>query len=108
MTIKQAIIATIIIAIVTATIRFTPFLIFTGKKTPKLVEQLGSYLPYSIMGVLVVYCLKGIHFTAIKGFLPELIASTIVVISYIWKRNTLLSIIAGTLCYMLLVQVVFV
>lgn len=97
-----------IIALVTAFIRFLPFVVFGGnRKIPKVIEKLGKMLPYAIMGMLVVYCLKNIKFTNISEFLPSLIACLIVGILYVWKRNTLISIIAGTVCYMLLVQVVF-
>ncbi|MBQ7337941.1 MAG: AzlD domain-containing protein [Clostridia bacterium] len=97
-----------VIALVTALIRFLPFLIFRGdKKTPKLIEKLGRILPYAIMGMLVVYCLKGISFTDVSGFLPSLIACAVVALLHLWRRNTLISIIAGTLSYMLLVQLVF-
>ncbi len=97
-----------IIALVTAGLRFLPFLIFTGdRKTPKLIEKLSKTLPYAIMAMLVVYCLKGVSFASISGFLPELIACLVVGLLHIWKRNTLLSILCGTVCYMLLVQLVF-
>ena len=97
-----------VIASVTIVIRFLPFLIFkSGQKTPKLVEKLGQLLPYSVMGMLVVYCLKEVRFTDLSGFLPELIASTVVCSIYIWRKNTLISIISGTLCYMALVQFIF-
>ena len=97
-----------VIASVTIVIRFLPFLIFkNGQKTPKLVEKLGQLLPYSVMGMLVIYCLKEIRFTDLSGFLPELIASTVVCSIYIWRKNTLISIISGTLCYMALVQFIF-
>mgnify|MGYP003303526816 CR=1 FL=1 len=97
-----------VIAAVTIAIRFLPFLIFkNGRSTPKLVEKLGQLLPYSVMGMLVVYCLKEVRFTNLPGFLPELIAAAVVCGSYIWKRNTLISIISGTLCYMVLVQFIF-
>ena len=97
-----------VIASVTIVIRFLPFHIFkNGQKTPKLVEKLGQLLPYSVMGMLVVYCLKEIRFTDLSGFLPELIASTVVCSIYIWRKNTLISIISGTLCYMALVQFIF-
>ena len=100
--------AVAVIALVTAAIRFLPFLIFRGnKKTPALIEKLGKILPYAIMGMLVVYCLKDVNFTSIFGFLPPLIAGLAVGVLYVWKRNTLISIIAGTVCYMFLVQVVF-
>lgn len=97
-----------VIALVTAIIRYLPFVVFSGKrKTPKIIDKLGKVLPYAIMGMLVVYCLKDISFTSPAGFLPSLIACIVVGALYIWKRNTLISIIAGTVCYMILVQMVF-
>ena len=97
-----------VIALVTAALRFLPFLIFRGnRQTPKYIEYLGKVLPYAIMGMLVVYCLKGITFNALSNWLPQLIASAAVVFLHLWKRNTLLSIISGTVLYMILVQLVF-
>lgn len=88
--------------------RFLPFLLFpAGKKTPKYVEFLGKTLPYATIGLLVVYCLKGISFQAYPHALPELIAVLAIVILHRWKGNSLLSIGAGTVLYMILVQVVF-
>ena len=96
-------------AIVTIALRFLPFLIFSGKKeTPKLVVYLGKVLPYSIMGMLVIYCYKNISVMTKPYGMPEIIAGIIVVLLHLWKRNTLLSIISGTAAYMLLIQVVFV
>ena len=100
--------AVAVIALVTALTRFLPFLIWAGNRTmPPILDKLGKVLPYAIMGMLVVYCLKEVTLSSLSGFLPELIAGAVVVVSYIWKRNTLVSIIGGTLCYMLFVQVVF-
>lgn len=97
-----------VIALVTAATRFIPFVVFSAnKKTPKLIEKLGKTLPFAIMGMLVVYCMKSISFMSVAGFLPMLVAALVVVGLHIWKRNTLLSIIAGTICYMLLVQLIF-
>lgn len=108
MTEIQAMWAVAIMAAVTMLIRFIPFVVFGGKrKTPAVITYLGTVLPYAIMGMLVVYCLKGISFAETKSFVPELIAGAVVVLSYVWKKNTLLSIVGGTVCYMLLVQLVF-
>ena len=97
-----------VIALVTAALRFLPFFIFRGnRKTPKYIEYLGKVLPYAIMGMLVVYCLKGISFTALENWVPYLVASAAVVLIHLWKRNTLLSIITGTVLYMVLVQLIF-
>lgn len=97
-----------VIALVTALIRFLPFTVWNGNRnTPKIIEKLGSVLPYAIMGMLVVYCMKEVDFASASGFLPELIACLTVGASYVWKRNTLISIVCGTVCYMILVQTVF-
>ena len=103
---KIALIA--VAALVTMSTRFLPFLIFGEKrKTPELVLYLGKVLPCAIMGMLVVYCLKDVTLTAAPFGIPEAIGCAVVALLHIWKRNTLLSIGAGTVCYMLLVQLVF-
>ena len=97
-----------VIALVTAALRFLPFWIFrNSRKTPPLISYLGQVLPYAIMGMLVVYCLKDITFTGAPFGIPEILGCAVVTLLHIWKRNTLLSIGAGTVCYMLLVQFVF-
>lgn len=97
-----------VIALVTAALRFLPFVIFNGdRSTPKIIEKLGKVLPYAIMGMLVIYCLKDVSFTSTAGYLPPLISCFVVSVLYVWKRNTLISIISGTVCYMILVQMVF-
>lgn len=96
----------IVIALVTAALRFAPFLIFR-KETPKVVLYLSEVLPYAIMGMLVIYCLKGVSVFAGSRGIPEAIAIALVVLLHKWKHNTLLSILVGTVAYMFLVQVVF-
>lgn len=97
-----------VIAAVTIILRFLPFLVFhNNKKTPDFILYLGRVLPYAIMGMLVVYCLKGISFAVAPFGLPEIIAGFLVVLLHVWKRNTLISITAGTVCYMLWIQTVF-
>lgn len=98
----------VVITLVTMSTRFLPFLIFGEKrKTPAIVTYLGQVLPFAIMGMLVVYCLKDVSLLTFPHGLPELIGIAIVAILHIWKRNTLLSIGVGTVAYMLLVQLVF-
>ena len=97
-----------VIALVTIGLRFLPFFIFSGKrKTPAYISYLGKVLPFAIMGMLVVYCLRNISFTVLPFGIPELLGCAVVVILHLWKRNTLLSIGAGTVFYMLLVQTIF-
>lgn len=105
---SHSLIIVLICTLVTALTRFLPFLLFpSGNKTPKALDYLGGVLPGAIMGMLVVYCYKSTVIFSWPFALPELIATALVVLSYLWKRNTLLSIGAGTVLYMLLVQVIF-
>lgn len=98
----------VVMALATMATRFLPFLIFgENKKTPPLIAYLGKVLPCAVMGMLVVYCLKDVSFLSAPFGLPELIGIAAVALLHLWKRNSLLSIGVGTVCYMLLVQLVF-
>ena len=104
----HAILTVAVCALVTAGLRFLPFLIFgENRKTPALIAYLGRVLPFAIMGMLVVYCLKDVSFLSAPFGIPEAIGCAVVAGLHVWKRNTLLSIGAGTVVYMLLVQFVF-
>ena len=97
-----------VMAAVTILLRFLPFLIFRADRPiPAYVVYLGHVLPPAIIGMLVVYCLKDTAVTAAPHGLPELIAALSVVVLQVWKRNSLVSILSGTVIYMLLVQLVF-
>lgn len=98
----------LVVALTTFATRVVPFLIFPkGKKIPKVVEYLGKVLTPAVIGMLVVYCLKDTAvFTAPHG-IPEALAVLTVAVLHIWKRNNLLSIGAGTVLYMILIQVVW-
>ena len=95
-----------VMALVTMLTRFLPFLVFR-KETPPYITYLGKVLPPAIIGMLVIYCLKDISLIQAPHGLPELIAAACVVGLQAWKRNSLVSILAGTLIYMVLVQLVF-
>ena len=95
-----------VMSAVTILLRAAPFLIFK-KKTPAYVMYLGKVLPAAIIGMLVVYCLKDVKIVSAPFGAPELIAGLLVVGLQAWKRNILLSILAGTAVYMLLTQLVF-
>ena len=98
----------LVAAVITAALRFAPFLIFgRGQKTPALILYLGKVLPFAIMGMLVVYCMKDVSFLSAPFGIPEALGCLIVAGLHIWRRNTLLSIAAGTVSYMLMVQFLF-
>ena len=103
---SRAILAICIMAGITFVLRSMSFVLFTHGKTPKYISFLGKYLPFSIIRMLVIYCLKNVSFLSTPHGIPEAIASALVVALHVWKKNTLLSIVGGTVCYMLLVQLV--
>lgn len=108
MTDAQLFITIFMVFLGTIITRFLPFLIFpSGKPTPKYLQYLGKALPAAVFGLLVVYCLKDVNPLAGSHGLPELIAICVVIALHAWKRQMLLSIAAGTVSYMLLVQFVF-
>lgn len=100
----KALVAIIVMAVVTYLIRALPFLILQDKKTPDFINFLGKYLPFAIIGMLVMYCLKDVSIVGGSHGIPELIAILLIIVLHVWKRNTLLSIVSGTVCYMLLSQ----
>ncbi len=98
-----------IVALGTILTRSLPFILFPeNKEIPNYVKYLADVLPFTIIGLLVVYCLKDIRLTTAPHALPEAISIVVIVLLHKWKKNTLLSIGAGALLYMFLIQTVFV
>ena len=108
MTLTEQMITILMVVLGTMLTRFLPFLLFPADKpTPKYVQYLGNVLPAAVFGLLIVYCLKNVSLFSGSHGLLELIAIAVVVGLHYWKRQMLLSIAGGTICYMLLVQFVF-
>lgn len=108
MTLTQQIITIAIVVLGTMLTRFLPFLLFpAGKPTPKYVRYLGKVLPPAVFGMLVIYCLKNVSIFTGSHAIPEMLSIALVVALHLWKRQMLLSIAGETVCYMLLVQLVF-
>lgn len=101
--VKYSLLLIAIMGAVTQMIRFLPFAVF-AKGTPKPILYLGKVLPPAIMAMLVVYCLRNTSFTGVSHGIPEAASVVLVVALHKWRHSTLLSIIGGTVCYMLLVQ----
>ena len=95
-----------VMAVVTMLLRFLPFIVFR-KNTPPYIAYLGRVLPPAIIGMLVIYCLKDVKLTVRPYGIPELIAAVCVIGLQVFRRNSLLSILGGTIIYMVLVQAVF-
>ena len=109
MTVDKALLTILIVALTTAFTRFLPFLVFSpGKPTPKYLKFLATALPPAVFGMLVIYCFKGVSLSSPSAFLPELIATAVVIAVHLCFRKMLVSIASGTLVYMLLVNLVFI
>lgn len=108
MTLAQQAITILMVILGTMLTRFLPFLAFPGSKpAPKYIQYLGRALPAAVFSLLVIYSLKDVNILAGSHGLPELISIAMVILLHLWKRQMLLSIAGGTVCYMLLVQFVF-
>ncbi|MDO5405900.1 MAG: branched-chain amino acid transporter permease [Eubacteriales bacterium] len=108
MTLTQQIITIALCVLGTMATRFLPFLVFSSKKpTPGYIQYLGKALPAAIFGMLVIYCLKNVSILTGSHGLPELIAIAATITLHLWKRQMLISIAGGTICYMVLIQTIF-
>ena len=105
---KELFITALMIVFGTAFLRFLPFFIINKSLSDnKYVQFLGKVLPYSMIALLVIYCIKDINIIKFPYAIPELISIAVIIILHVLKRNVLISIGAGTVLYMFLVQVIF-
>ena len=108
MTIAEQIITIAMCVLGTVITRFLPFAVFSSKRpTPRYIQYLGKVLPGAVFAMLVIYCMRNVSLLQGSHGLPELIAIALTVGLHLWKRQMLLSIAGGTVCYMLLIQFVF-
>ena len=106
LTTNESLLIIIVVAITTFLTRVIPFILFPDhKETPAYIGYLGKVLPYSAIGMLVIYCFKEVSIQRSPYGIAELIASGSVVILHKWRKNTLISIAGGTIIYMILVQI---
>ncbi|MCA1295254.1 branched-chain amino acid transporter permease [Paenibacillus sp. alder61] len=108
MSIVEQVITIGVIVAGTMLTRYIPFIVFPpGRPTPRYIQYLGKVLPSATLGLLVIFSVKDVNFTAGSHGVPELLAMAIVAFLHLWKRNMLLSIASGTVLYMFLIQFVF-
>lgn len=108
MTVMQQAITIAAAVLATMITRFLPFCVFSvGRKTPKFIQYLGRVLPSAVFGMLVIFSLQNINILTGSHGIPELISIVLIIVLHLWKRQMLLSIAGGTICYMVLVQFIF-
>lgn len=91
-------------AIITFLLRATPFIFFSKKEVPEIILYIGKYLPFAMMGLLVVFALKNIYILSYPYGIPEAISVIAVIFLHLWKKNMLISIGGGTVIYMFIIQ----
>lgn len=101
---KEVWITVLVPAIITFLLRATPFIFFSKKEVPEMILYIGKYLPFAMMGLLVVFALKEVSILEYPYGLPEAVSIVAVVLLHLWKKNMLISIGGGTILYMLIVQ----
>ena len=105
----NGIILVAVAAVVTLLLRALPFIVFRKGTMPAPIKKVAELLPAAIMGVLVIYCLKGDVYSFLTGInastIGALVATVFVVAVHLWRRNTLISISVGTVIYMVLIRV---
>lgn len=105
---RHAMIVIAVMGLAVLATRIVPVLIFgRGEKVPEFILYLGRVVPYTAMGLLIVYCLRDMPVLEAPHGLPEIISLAVVTGTYLWKRNTILSVVTGTVLYMFLVQSIF-
>lgn len=108
MTLPEQLITVCLCILATQLTRFLPFAVFRAERpTPTYIRFLGRMLPSAVFAMLVIYCLRDVSLWQGTHGLPEAIAIAVTAGLHLWKRQMLLSIAGGTVCYMLLVQLVF-
>ncbi|NLP48790.1 MAG: branched-chain amino acid transporter AzlD [Clostridiales bacterium] len=97
-----------IIALITLATRALPFLVFGSRgEISQKILYIGRVLPLAVIAVLVVYCLRSLNLFTYPFGLPELISMGLIVILHLWKNSTILSVLGGTACYMILIRTLF-
>ena len=105
---RHAVIIILVMGLMTFATRIVPVLIFgRGEKVPEYIMYLGRVVPYTAMGLLIVYCLKDVSVLDEPHAIPEMLSMAVVCLTYLWKRNSIFSVVAGTALYMALVQMLF-
>lgn len=105
MTWQQQLVTILVVILGTVATRFTPYLVFSETRPiPPVVRYLGKVLAPAVFGLLVVYCLRNVSVTGGSHGVPELVSLSVVTGLYVWKRDMLIPMVGGTLCYMVLVH----
>lgn len=105
MSVTQAVFVTLILAVIIFAERLFPFVVFSKKQPGPLIHFFERYVPPAVMLGLLIYSLRGIRFSSLELWLPHITAIVFSIITYVWKKNSLISIFGATIIYMVMIRI---
>ena len=104
MPVSKAVIVSLLIGLIVFCERLFPFAVFSKRKPGKLIHIFERYIPPIVMLGLLIYNLRDVRFSSLAQWIPQIAAITFTIVTYLWKKNSLVSIFGGTIIYMILVR----
>ncbi len=87
---------------VTFLIRSTPYLLPGRVRSSLLARRLAQSLPIAILATFIIQMIAAVPEQNVPHHIPEIASVGTVVITYVWKKNVLLSVTFGTLVFMVM------
>ena len=81
---------------ITVTLRAVPFAMKNAVKDSALLADIGRWMPLGAISILAIYCLAAIDTSQLPRAIPEITGVAATVVVHWWRRNAVLSILAGT------------
>ncbi len=105
MPVSKAVIVSLLIGLIVFGERLFPFAIFSKRKPGKLIHIFERYIPPLVMIGLLIYSLRDVRFSSLVQWVPQISAITFTIVTYLWKKNSLVSIFGATIIYMILIRI---
>ena len=105
MPVTKALLVSLLIGVVIFCERLFPFAVFSKRKPGKLIHIFERFIPPLVMIGLLFYSLRNVRFASLTQWVPQISAITFTIVTYLWKKNSLVSIFGATIIYMILIRV---
>ena len=105
MPVTKAVLVSFLIGLIVFCERLFPFAVFSKRKPGKLIHIFERYIPPIVMLGLLIYNLRDVRFSSLAQWIPQIAAITFTIVTYLWKKNSLVSIFGATIIYMILIRI---